>query len=193
VGRSRPFWSWFYPRLQETFPGELGSVDEETWFRSINDISPGLIRIEADEASYNLHILVRFELEQQIMDGLDLRELPQVWNEMMERYLHVDVPDDARGVLQDVHWSRGGFGYFPTYSLGNVYSVQIWEQLREDVDDLEDQIGRGEFSAIREWLRENLHRHGRKYEPAETLRRVVGGPVDPEPYLRYLQGKLATA
>ncbi len=193
VGRSRPFWSWFYPRLQATFPGELGSVDEETWFRSINDISPGLIRIEADEASYNLHIILRFELEQQIMSGLDLRELPQVWNEMMERYLHVDVPDDARGVLQDVHWSRGGFGYFPTYSLGNVYSVQIWEQLREDVDDVEDQIGRGEFSAIREWLRENLHRHGRKFEPAETLRRVVGGPVDPEPYLRYLQGKLATA
>ena len=193
VGRSRPFWSWFYPRLQETFPQELGSVDEETWFRSINDISPSLIRIEADEASYNLHIILRFELEQQIMDGLDLRELPAVWNETMERYLGVDVPDDAHGVLQDVHWSRGGFGYFPTYSLGNVYSVQIWERLRGDVDDVDEQIARGEFGAIREWLRENLHRHGRKYLPAEMLERVVGGPVDAEPYLRYLQGKLAPA
>jgi carboxypeptidase Taq len=193
VGRSRPFWNWFYPRLQETFPRELGPVDEETWFRSINDVSPGLIRIEADEASYNLHIILRFELEQQIMDGLDLRELPDVWNEAMERYLHIDVPDDARGVLQDVHWSRGGFGYFPTYSLGNVISVQIWERLRGDVDDVDDQIARGEFGAIREWLRENLHRHGRKYLPAETLERAVGGPIDPEPYLRYLQGKLAAA
>ena len=193
VGRSRPFWSWFYPRLQEVFPRELEPVDEETWFRSINDISPGLIRIEADEASYNLHIILRFELEQQIMEGLDLRELPDVWNETMDRYLGVDVPDDAHGVLQDVHWSRGGFGYFPTYSLGNVYSVQIWERLRDDVDDVDEQIARGEFGAIREWLRENLHRHGRKYLPAEMLERVVGGPVDPEPYLRYLQGKLAAA
>jgi carboxypeptidase Taq len=193
VGRSRPFWNWFYPRLQETFPSELASVDDETWFRSINDVSPGLIRIEADEASYNLHIILRFELEQEIMNGLDLRELPDRWNEAMERYLHVDVPDDANGVLQDVHWSRGGFGYFPTYSLGNVYSVQIWERLRGDVDDVDEQIGRGEFGAIREWLRENLHRHGRKYIPAEMLERVVGGPVDPEPYLRYLQGKLAVA
>jgi carboxypeptidase Taq len=193
VGRSRPFWNWFYPRLQETFPSELGDVDEEHWFRSINDVAPGLIRIEADEVSYNLHIILRFELEQRIMDGLDLRELPDVWNEMMERYLHVDVPDDARGVLQDMHWARGGFGYFPTYSLGNVISVQIWERLRSDVVDVDEQISRGEFGAIREWLRENLHRHGRKYLPVETLERVAGGPIDPEPYLRYLQGKLATA
>jgi carboxypeptidase Taq len=193
VGRSRPFWSWFYPRLQETFPSELGPVDEESWFRSINDVRPGLIRIEADEASYNLHIILRFELEQRIMDGLDLRELPDVWNESMAHYLGVDVPNDAVGVLQDVHWSRGGFGYFPTYSLGNVISVQIWERLREDVDDVDAQIGRGEFGEIREWLRENVHRHGRKFTPVETLERAVGGPIDAEPYLAYLQGKLAVA
>ena len=193
VGRSRPFWSWFYPRLQETFPSELGSVDEETWFRSINDVRPGLIRIEADEASYNLHVILRFELEQQIMDGLDLRELPHRWNDAMEQYLGVEVPSDAVGVLQDVHWSRGGFGYFPTYSLGNVISVQIWERLREDVDDVDGQIARGEFMEIREWLRENVHRHGRKFTPVETLERAVGGAIDPEPYLAYLQGKLAVA
>jgi carboxypeptidase Taq len=193
VGRCRPFWSWFYPRLQETFPSQLGSVDEERWFRSINDVRPGLIRIEADEASYNLHIILRFELELQIMGGLDLRELPGAWNEAMSRYLGVDVPNDAHGMLQDVHWSRGGFGYFPTYSLGNVISVQIWERLRADIDDVDEQIASGEFGAIREWLREHLHRLGRKYMPAETLERVVGGPIDPEPYLRYLQGKLAVA
>ena len=193
VGRSRPFWSCFYPRVQETFPDQLGSVDEETWFRSINDVRPGLIRIEADEASYNLHIIMRFELEQRIMDGLDLHQLPDLWNEAMAQYLGVDVPDDALGVLQDVHWSRGGFGYFPTYSLGNVISVQIWERLREDVDDVDEQIARGDFSAIREWLREHLHRSGRKFTPRETLERAVGGPIDPEPYLAYLQGKLAVA
>jgi carboxypeptidase Taq len=193
VGRSRPFWSWFYSRLQEEFPSQLASVDEETWYRSINDVSPGLIRIEADEASYNLHIILRFELEQQIMSGLDLRELPDAWNEAMMRYLRVEVPDDAQGVLQDMHWSRGGFGYFPTYSLGNVIGVQIWERLREDVDDVDEQIARGEFGDIRKWLREHLHRHGRKYLPAETLERAVGSRIDPEPYLRYLQGKLATA
>jgi carboxypeptidase Taq len=193
VGRSRPFWSWFYPRVQETFYDQLGSVDEETWFRSINDVRPGLIRIEADEASYNLHIILRFELEQRIMDGLDLRELPELWNETMHGYLGVDVPNDAAGVLQDVHWSRGGFGYFPTYSLGNVISVQIWERLRDDLDDVDGQIARGEFSEIREWLGEHLHRHGRKFTPAETLERAVGAPIDPEPYLEYLQGKLAVA
>ena len=193
VGRSRPFWSWFYPRLQQTFPSELASVDEETWYRSINDVAPGLIRIEADEASYNLHIILRFELEQRIMDGLELRELPDVWNDAMSRYLGVDVPDDAHGVLQDVHWSRGGFGYFPTYTLGNVMGVQIWDRLREEVSDVDEQMARGEFGAIRDWLREHLYRHGRKFLPAETLERTVGGAIDPEPYLRYLQGKLATA
>jgi carboxypeptidase Taq len=194
VGRSRSFWSWFYPSLQSAFPAELGSVDEETWYRSVNDVSPGLIRIEADEASYNLHIILRFELEQQIMAGkVDLRELPEVWNAKMKAYLGLDVPDDAHGVLQDVHWSRGGFGYFPTYSLGNVMSVQIWERMREDVSDVEEQMARGEFSAIREWLRAHLHVHGRKFLPAETLERVVGGPIDPDPYLRYIQGKLAVA
>jgi carboxypeptidase Taq len=193
VGRSRPFWSWFYPRARETFPSELGSVDEETWFRSINDVRPGLIRIEADEASYNLHIILRFELEQRLLAGLDLHELPDAWNEAMSSYLGVDVPDDAHGVLQDVHWARGYIGYFPTYSLGNVMSVQIWERLCEDVPDVDEQIGAGEFAAIREWLGEHLHRNGRKYLPGETLERAVGGPIDPEPYLRYLQGKLAVA
>jgi carboxypeptidase Taq len=192
VGRSRPFWQWFYPHAQKAFPTELGSVDAETWFRSINDVSPGLIRIDADEATYNLHIILRFELEQRMMNGdLDPRDVPDAWNEAMAQYLDVEVPDDAHGVLQDVHWSRGAFGYFPTYSLGNIMSVQIWEKLREEITDVDEQMTRGEFGAIREWLRTHLHVHGRKYLPAETLERVVGGPIDPEPYLRYLKKKLA--
>jgi carboxypeptidase Taq len=192
VGRSRPFWQWFYPRVQEAFPDELGSVDAETWFHSINDVSPGLIRIEADEATYNLHIILRFELEQQLMNGeIETRDLPEAWNAAMKQYLGVDVPDDAHGVLQDVHWSRGAFGYFPTYSLGNVMSVQIWEKLREDVTDVDDQMARGEFGAIQDWLRTHIHVHGRKYLPAETIERAVGGPIDPEPYLAYLKKKLS--
>ena len=194
VGRSRPFWAWFYPRLREAFPSQLADVDEEHWFRSINDVSPGLIRVEADEASYNLHIILRFELEQRIFAGdLDLRDLPEAWNAAMKEYLGLDVPNDTVGVLQDTHWSHGGFGYFPTYTLGNVISAQIWERLREDVSDVDEQMGRGEFGAIREWLREHIHRHGRKFLPAETLERAVGGPLDPEPYLNYLQVKLAVA
>ena len=122
--------------------------------------------------SYNLHVILRFELEQRIMAGLDLRELPQAWNEAMSHYLGVDVPDDAHGVLQDKHWSRGNFGYFPTYSLGNVISVQIWERMREDIADVDEQMGRGEFAALGEWLREHLYRHGRKFLPAETLERI---------------------
>ncbi len=193
VGRSRPFWTWFYPRLREAFPSQLADVDEEKWYRSINDVSPSLIRVDADEVSYNLHVILRFELEQQIFaEEIDLRELPEAWNAAMKDYLGIDVPDDAYGVLQDVHWSRGGFGYFPTYSLGNVMSAQIWERLREDVD-VDEQMGRGEFGAIREWLREHIHRHGRKFLPVETLERAVGGPLDPEPYLNYLQAKLALA
>ncbi len=111
----------------------------------------------------------------------------------MHEYLGVEVPDDAHGVLQDVHWSMGTIGYFPTYSLGNVLSVQIWERLREDISDLDDQFERGEFAALREWLGENLHRHGRKFMPAETIERVVGGPIDPAPYIAYLQEKHGAA
>ena len=193
VGRSRPFWSWFYPRLQQEF-SDLADVDEDAWYRSINDVRPSLIRVEADEVTYSLHVILRFELEQQIMSGaVDLRELPEVWNAAMKDYLGVDVPDDAHGVLQDVHWSHGGFGYFPTYALGNVISAQLWERMLEDVPDVDAQMARGEFGAIREWLREHVHRHGRKFTPSELLDRVVGGPIDAEPYLRYLQGKLALA
>ena len=190
VGRSLAFWRWAYPHVQRLFP-ELGGVGLEDFHRAINKVQPSLIRIEADEATYSLHVILRFELEQELLAGsFDLRELPEAWNERMREYLGVEVPDDARGVLQDVHWSRGTIGYFPTYALGNVISVQIWEKVREDVPDLDERLEAGDLSALCGWLRERLWRHGRKFTPQETLERVVGGGLDPEPYLRYLDAKL---
>ena len=194
VGRGRPFWRFFYPRLQQAFPQQLGSVDPETFFRAVNRVYPSLIRIESDEVTYNMHIILRFELEQDLLHGrVSLDELPDVWNQRMHDYLGVDVPDNRRGVLQDVHWSAGTIGYFPTYSLGNVISVQIWEKLGEDIPDLDEQFERGEFGALREWLGEHLHTHGRKFTPAETVEKVAGGPIDPGPYLAYLNEKHGAA
>jgi carboxypeptidase Taq len=191
VGRNLAFWRWGYPHVQRLFPAQLGAVELEDFHRAINRVQPSLIRIEADEATYSLHIILRFELEQELLAGsIDLRELPAVWNERMAEYLGVEVTDDEHGVLQDVHWSRGTIGYFPTYALGNVISVQIWEKVLDDVPDLEEYLERGDLTPLCDWLRDRLWRHGRKYLPAEMLERVVGGGLDPEPYLRYLNAKL---
>jgi carboxypeptidase Taq len=190
VGRSLSFWRWAYPHAQRVFP-QLADVELEDFHRAINRVQPSLIRIEADEATYSLHIILRFELEQELLAGsIDLRKLPAVWNERMHDYLGVDVPDDARGVLQDVHWSRGTLGYFPTYALGNVISVQIWDKVVEEVPTLDEHLEAGDLTPLTAWLRERLWRHGRKFTPQETLERVVGGGLDPEPYLRYLNAKL---
>jgi carboxypeptidase Taq len=191
VGRSLQFWRWGYPHVQRLFPEQFGRVELEDFHRAINKVQPSLIRIEADEATYSLHIVLRFELEQELIEGsVAVGDLPRVWNERMDEYLGVEVPSDARGVLQDVHWSRGTLGYFPTYALGNVISVQIWEKVLEDVPDLHDHFEQGDLTPLTGWLRERLWRHGRKFTPQETLERVVGGGLDPEPYLRYLNGKL---
>jgi carboxypeptidase Taq len=191
VGRSQPFWNHFYPSFQEAFPEAVGDVDQERFYRAINRVKPSFIRVDADEATYNLHIILRFELEQEIMAGtIDLKELPEVWNARFEEYLGIQVPNDTLGVLQDVHWSGGGFGYFPTYSLGNIVSVQIWEKVLSEIPDLPDQFEQGEFGPLHEWLRDRLYRLGRKFTPQETLERVVGGPIDAAPYVRYLKDKL---
>ena len=191
VGRSRPFWNHFYPSFQETFPEAVGDVDQERFYRAINRVKPSYIRVDADEATYNLHIILRFELEQEILAGtIGLKELPEAWNTRFEEYLGIPVPNDSLGVLQDVHWSGGGFGYFPTYSLGNIVSVQIWEKVAAEIPDLHDGFERGEFGPLHEWLRTNLYSLGRKFTPQETLERVVGGPIDAGPYIRYLKEKL---
>jgi carboxypeptidase Taq len=192
VGRSLPFWRHFYPELQSAFPERLGSVDVETFFRAVNKMQPSLIRIYADEATYNLHIILRFELEQELLSGaLPVADLPEAWNAKMGEYLGVEVPDVADGALQDTHWAAGSIGYFPTYALGNIISAQIWERVLADVPDLYEQIERGEFASLRDWLARHLHRLGRKFTPQETLERVVGSPIDSAPYLRYLRAKAA--
>jgi carboxypeptidase Taq len=192
VGRSRSFWRFFYPRLQETFPVQLGSVDDEAFYRAVNKVNPSLIRIDADEVTYNLHIILRFELEQELIDDrIALKDLPAAWNARMDEYLGIDVPDDARGVLQDMHWAGGNLGYFPTYALGNVISVQIWERAKEDLGDLDERFERGEFGELREWLTDHLYRMGRKFTPQETIERVTGSKIDAKPYVRYLREKLA--
>ena len=192
IGRSRAFWRFFYPQLQELFLQQLGSVDEEAFYRAVNKVHPSLIRIDADEVTYNMHIILRFELEQELIDSrLDSKDLPHAWNARMGEYLGVDVPDDARGVLQDMHWAGGSIGYFPTYSLGNVMSVQIWERMKEDVGDVDDQFERGEFREVRAWLRSHLYVLGRKFTPQETIERVTGSRIDAGPYVRYLREKLA--
>lgn len=190
VGRSRPFWQFMYPHLQAAFPDQLGRVDAEAFYRAVNTVQPSFIRVEADEATYSLHIILRFELEQALMAGeVNLRDLPDAWNSRFKSYFGLDVPDDAQGLLQDVHWSGGMFGYFPTYALGSVIACQIWEKLLVDLPDLPDRFARGEFMALRDWLRVHLHQHGRKFTPAEMLQRVVGGPIDAAPFLRYLHAK----
>ena len=192
VGRSPGFWQWFYPQLRALFPGVLGGVDEVSFVRSVSAVRPGLIRGDADEVTYGLHIIMRFELERELLAGtVAAGDLPEVWNARMKESLGVDVPDDAHGVLQDMHWSTGLFGYFPTYQLGNVISVQIWEVARAALGELEEQFSRGEFGPLREWLSEQIYRHGSRYTPPELLRRVTGSGIDPEPYLKYLHAKFA--
>jgi carboxypeptidase Taq len=190
VGRSRAFWVGFYPRLQETFPSQLGEVDLETFYRAINKVQPSLIRVEADEATYNLHVMLRFELEIALMEGtLAPADLPEAWNAKFQEFLGLTPPDDAQGVLQDVHWSAGMIGYFPTYSLGNLVACQLWAKVNEDLPNLEHKIEQGEFGDLLGWLRENVHKHGAKFEPVELLNRTTGKGLTAQPYLDYLRTK----
>jgi carboxypeptidase Taq len=194
VGRSRPFCAWLLPRVRESLPGALDGVDPAGLYRAVNTVQPSLIRIEADETTYNLHIVLRFELELALIEGaLAIDQLPAAWDEGMERLLGVEVTGPADGVLQDVHWGVGLMGYFPTYTLGNLMAAQLWERLGEDLGDLDGQIERGQFGPLREWLREHVHRHGRKFPPRELLQRVTGSELRVEPFLDYLRGRLDDA
>jgi carboxypeptidase Taq len=193
VGRSRPFWSHWYEPLQSTFPEQLGDVSFEAFVAAINRAEPGLIRVEADETTYSLHIILRFDLEQRLIEGsLAPKDLPEAWNAAMLDLLGVEVPDDTHGVLQDTHWSGGGIGYFPTYALGNVISLQIWSVVRDAIPDLDAQMEAGELEPLSAWLQENLYSLGRKLTPKETIERLTGSPtIDPAPYLEYLREKLS--
>lgn len=190
VGRSLPFWTHFYPKLQQAFGAQLDGVDLTTFYKGINRVEPSLIRVEADEATYNLHIMLRLELEIALMDGsLAVKDLPEAWNDRCEDYLGIRPTNDRDGVLQDVHWSGGSIGYFPTYALGNLISVQLWEKMNADLPGLEDDIRNGQFAALLDWLRTHVHQHGAKYEPQELVQMITGSKIDPHPYLRYLKTK----
>jgi carboxypeptidase Taq len=190
VGRSRPFWQAFYPDLQQLFPEQLAKVDLESFYRALNKVEPSLIRTEADEATYNLHVMLRFELEVALMQGsLSVHDLPAAWNQKYQEYLGITPPDDARGVLQDIHWSFGGLGYFPTYTLGNLIASQLWETIRRDLPDLDRSIAAKDFQPLLGWLRSHIHQHGAKFEPMELLERVTGQRLTAEPYLTYLRTK----
>jgi carboxypeptidase Taq len=191
VGRSRAFIHWVHPRLKRVFRKHFTRYDAEALYRAANRVQPSLIRIEADEVTYTLHIVIRFELEQELITGaLSIDDLPAAWNQRMRDYLGVEVPSDSQGVLQDVHWSSGYFGYFPTYSLGSILASQLWTAIIRDIPDVEARIGRGDFAPLRAWLATNIHRHGRKFTPRELLQRTLGvDRIDVGPYLSYLHTK----
>jgi len=190
VGRSRSFWRCFYPLLQQLFPEQLQAVELDRFYMAINRVTPSLIRVEADELTYNLHIMLRFEIERDLIEGrIAVEDLPAAWNDKMRAYLGLVPPTDADGVLQDVHWSLGAIGYFPTYALGNLYSVQLYEQARRDIQGLEEEIRAGRLTVLKQWLNQKVHRWGRAFTADHLIRRITGGPLSPEPFLAYLEKK----
>ena len=194
VGRSRPFCDWVLPRLRATLPGAFAELDAAGLYRAVNTVQPSLVRTEADETTYNLHIVLRFELELALVEGsLEVADVPRAWADGMARLLGVEVTDDAHGCLQDIHWAEGMIGYFPTYTLGNLMAAQLWRRAVTDIPDLDERIAAGDFAALREWLGENIHRHGRKFAPRELLRRVTGEELRVEPFVDYLGAKLRDA
>ena len=190
VGRSLPFWEHFYPQFKKHFPAQLEGVSLKNFYKGINRVEPSLIRVNADEATYNMHIMLRLEMEIGMVEGtLAVKDLPEIWNAKMRDYLGITPPDHARGVLQDIHWSQASIGYFSTYALGNLVTAQLWEKIRKDIRDLDDQICKGNFAELLGWLRKNVHQYGHKYEPQVLMQRVTGSKITPEPYVRYLTKK----
>jgi carboxypeptidase Taq len=191
VGRSEPFWRWCMPRVQEAFAGAFDHLTPQDAYEAVNTVTPSFIRVEADEATYNMHIMVRFELERLLMSGqLDAVDVPHEWNLRYKEYLGVDVRSDRLGCLQDTHWSGASFGYFPTYTLGNLYAAQFFETILDDIPSLHDEFARGDFSSLKSWLNERIHVHGGRYPPAELCERVTGTPLSADALLRHLERKL---
>ena len=190
VGRSLPFWEYFFPELKKAFPPQLNGVSAKSFYRAINKVESSLIRVNADEATYNMHVMLRLELEIGMVEGkLAVKDLPEIWNAKMDEYLGIVPPNDAKGVLQDVHWSSGLMGYFSTYALGNLISAQVWEKANKDIKDLDEQIRKGKFDSLLGWLREKIHVYGRKYDPQDLVQKVTGSKIDSAAYVRYLTNK----
>lgn len=190
VGRSRAFWTWALPVAKRHYAPALDKITLDQVYASVNQVERSFIRVEADEVTYNLHIMLRFGLERDLVSGrLPVKDLPGEWNKRFKQLLGLDVPSDALGCMQDVHWSFGLIGYFPTYTLGNLYAAQFWETINQTIPDLQAQMARGEFGALKKWLNEHIHVHGRRYRAGELCQRVTGKPLSAEPLMRYLESK----
>ncbi|MBO6513386.1 MAG: carboxypeptidase M32 [Phycisphaerales bacterium] len=194
VGRSKAFWTWALPLANKHFDGAFDDIDVETFTKAMNTATPSFIRVESDESTYNLHVMLRFELERAMLrNELAIKDLPEAWNAKFKDFLGLDVPNDATGCLQDVHWSFGLVGYFPTYSLGNLNAAQMWETINEQIPELNDQIARGEFGALLNWTREHIHQHGRRYTASEVIERATGKPLESDPLMRHLESRVRPA
>ncbi len=190
VGRSLAFWKWCHPRVVDSFGDRLEGLTLDDAYGSANNVRPGFIRVEADEATYNMHVMVRFELERAILNGdLAVKDIPGQWNAKYKEYLGVDVPDDARGCLQDIHWSMAAMGYFPTYTLGNLYCAQFFEQALKDMPNLHEQFEAGEFGELKTWLNKNIHAHAKRYRAADLCEHLTGKPLSADPLMRHLEAK----
>jgi len=194
VGRGKPFWNWALPVANKHFDNAFADIELDTFVKAMNTCTPSFIRVESDESTYNLHVMIRFELERAMIRGdLAIKDLPGAWNEKFKNFLGLDVPSDDKGCLQDVHWSFGLVGYFPTYTLGNLYAAQLWETITEQIPDLEAQMAKGEFGALLTWLRENIHQHGRRYSAAQLCERATGKALESEPLMRHLERRVKPA
>lgn len=189
VGRSRPFWSFYYPKFRQAFPA-FKKMPAASFYRHVNAVRRSHIRTDADEVTYNLHIMLRYDVERALFDGeLKVSEMPSYWNELFEKYLGIPVPDDARGCLQDIHWAAGSFGYFPTYALGNIYAAQLWDAAKRQVPDLDERIGAGDLNALLAWLRRNVHRHGKRYDASGLIKKATGEGLNEDHFIGYLKEK----
>jgi carboxypeptidase Taq len=192
IGRSRAFWEGWFPALKARFPGPLAGIELPGFYRAVNAAGPSLIRTEADEVSYSLHIILRFEMERRLISGaLSVEDAPAAWNAAFAELFGIEVPDDASGILQDVHWSMGAFGYFPSYALGNLYALQFWKKCRADIPHIDELLIRREYAEIHTWLKEKIHVFGRRLDPAELLERAAGEKLSAIPFLEYLETKYA--
>jgi carboxypeptidase Taq len=192
IGKSLPFWKYFYPKLQKIFPDQLRSFTIKDFYVAINKVRPSFIRIEADEVTYNLHILLRYDIEKKLFDDkLEAKEIPQAWDQKMQDYLGIVPPNDALGVLQDIHWSQGLFGYFPTYALGNLYAVQLFNQAKKDIPNLEDDISKGKLLNLKRWLNQNIHKYGKLYSAKDLTKNITGEPLKVDHFISYLKIKFA--
>ncbi|MCF6158768.1 MAG: carboxypeptidase M32 [wastewater metagenome] len=190
VGRSRAFWKFFMPHLKDAFPEEFHNIYSENMYRGVNRVEPSYIRVEADEITYNLHVIIRFELEIALLeDTITVDDLPWMWDNKMEEYLGIIPPDDVRGALQDIHWSSGSFGYFPTYSIGNIFAAQLFDHIKKEIPDIEAYIEKGGFQKLLDWLHENLYIHGRKFTLNELANKITGKPLQIDPFIQYLKNK----